>query len=87
MRMFSSGTQGLGWFLAGMLLLSSQAWGLDLDVVIAQNESSSAQILGTLGRDKQVNATTSKSTAKMVHVKLLKKNKKAKARKHRKSRA
>jgi|GEM_PF-5990165 len=76
----TSGKQGLGWFLAGMLLLSSQAWGLDLDHAIAQNEADSAQILGTLGRDKSANATTSRQTKKLVHVRLLKKTK---ARKHR----
>jgi hypothetical protein len=75
----SSG-KGLGWFLTGMLMLSSQAWGLDLDQVIAQNESDSAQIISTLGRDKGVNAGTSAQTKKLVQVKLVKKTK---ARKHR----
>jgi hypothetical protein len=72
--------KGLGWFLTGMLMLSSQAWGLDLDQVIAQNETDSAQILSTLGRDKGVNSATSSETKKLVQVKLVKK---AKARKHR----
>lgn len=72
--------KGLGWFLTGMLMLSSQAWGLDLDHVIAQNEADSAQILSTLGRDKSANAATSKKTHKLVQVKLLKKTK---TRKHR----
>ena len=74
MSIISSG-KGLGWFLAGMLILSSQAWGLDLENVIAKNESDSAQILSTLGRGKTANAATSKSTRKMVRVKLLKKTK------------
>ncbi len=72
--------KGLGWFLTAMLMLSSQAWGLDLDHVIAQNEADSAQILSTLGRDKGANAATSKKTHKLVQVKLLKKTK---TRKHR----
>jgi hypothetical protein len=74
MSRVSSG-KGLGWFLAGMLFLSSQAWGLDLENVIAKNEADSAQILSTLGRDKAANAATSKSTNKMVRVTLIKKTK------------
>lgn len=74
MSRVSSG-KGLGWFLAGMLFISSQAWGLDLENVIAKNEADSAQILSTLGRDKTANAATSKSTSKMVRVKLVKKTK------------
>ena len=72
--------QGLGWFLAAMLMISSQAWGLDHDRVIAQAEADSAQILMTLGRDKGFNSATSRQTKKLVQVKLLKKTK---GRKHR----
>lgn len=72
--------QGLGWFLAATLVLSSQAWALDHDRVIERAEADSAQILQTLGRDKSVNSATSTKTRKLVQVTLFKKTK---ARRHR----
>jgi len=68
-----NGRRKLGWLVAGMLslLLSSSAWGLDLDHEISRQESDAAQILNTLGRDKSVNSKTSADTDSKVHVKLI----------------
>jgi hypothetical protein len=69
----TSDRRKLGWLAAGMLslLLSSSAWGLDLDHEIVRQETDSAQILNTLGRDKSVNQATSTETNSKVQVKLL----------------
>jgi len=78
----TSGKQGLGWFSAGMLclLLSSPAWGLDLDHEIAQAEADSAQILSTLGRHKKAASATSTKSSREVQVKMIAKPKAGKRR-------
>ncbi len=67
----------LGWLTAGMLslMLSSTAWGLDLDHEISKAEGASAQILGTLGRGKTVNAATTADTDAKVQIQLRPKSK------------
>lgn len=70
----------LGWLAAGLLftVLSSPAWGLDLDREIARNEADAAQIMGTLGRSNaSVSKTESKSDRKL-EVKLIKRLKRNK---------
>lgn len=49
------GKEELGWFTASLLflVLSVPAWGLDIDLEIAKHNSETAQILGTLGRDRR----------------------------------
>ncbi len=44
----------LGWLSAGvlMLVLSQAAWALDLDSEISRQNAESAQIVGTLGRQR-----------------------------------
>jgi len=47
----------LGWLSAGVLtivfMLSSSAWALNVEQEILRQEAESAQILNTLGRDRQ----------------------------------
>lgn len=72
----------LGWLAAGLLftMLSSPAWGLDLDREIAKSEADAAQIMSTLGRSNaSVSATESKSDRKL-QVKLIKSVKRHKRR-------
>lgn len=67
----------LGWFAALVMLcftmLSSSAWALDLDHEIKRQETDSAQILGTLGRGRALNAHTSGDTHRKVQVQMLRK--------------
>ncbi len=70
----------LGWLTAAMLfaVLSSPAWGLDLDHEIAKNEAVATEIRATLGRSQPA-ATKSKAEGdQQVQVKLIKRVKKAK---------
>ena len=65
--------QAWGWLAAGMLFLAlvaplKQAWALDL-------ERENAQILATLGHDKQPNQVTSSSTRKTVQLHLVRRAK------------
>ena len=65
----------LGWLAVSTalsLVFSSQALlALDLDREIFKQNAVSAQILGTLGRDKVANMATSRDTDRKVSVKLL----------------
>lgn len=67
----------LGWLAAGMLsfFLTAHTWALDLDHEIARQDSTAAQIMSTLGRDKKPNVATSKKTNKEVQVRLIKSRK------------
>lgn len=70
----------LGWLAAGMLfaVLSSPAWGLDLDREIARNEADAAQITSTLGRSQSSATTVAKKSDRTVQVKLIKRSKRSK---------
>jgi hypothetical protein len=72
----------LGWLAAGLLLtvLSSPAWGLDLDREIAQNEIDSAQILSTLGRSNASVDRSEKKSDRKLQVQLIKRVKRHKRR-------
>ena len=63
----------LGWWTVGLLsvMLSSSAWALDLDHEIQAREDAAAQVLSTLGRDKQVNQQTSEDTDAKVQVQMI----------------
>ena len=74
MRRISMSKQGLGWFLATMLFLSSQAWGLDFDRRMTRTNTDSAQILSTLGRDRTV---AKAQPANPMQIKLIKKKSKS----------
>lgn len=76
----SSNRRMLGWLaavtgLSIVLMCSSLTWALDLDREISHKNSDSAQILSTLGRDKRVNAKTSKDTDRKMQVQLVRKSK------------
>lgn len=72
----------LGWLAAGLLftVLSSPAWGLDLDREIAQNEADSAQIMSTLGRSAASVSHSETKSDRKLQVKLIKRVKRHKRR-------
>ena len=76
----SSDRQTWGWLAAGLLFLAlgSPAWDLDLDSSIARQESTSSQLVASLGRDKVPNQVTSQQTHKSVTVQLIRKAKRHK---------
>jgi hypothetical protein len=76
----TSNRRKLGWLaavtgLSIVLSYSSLTWALDLDREIFRQNVDSAQILSTLGRDKRVNAKTSRDTERKMQVQLVRKSK------------
>jgi hypothetical protein len=72
----------LGWLAAGLLftVLSSPAWGLDLDREIAQSEIDNAQILSTLGRSNASVDRSEEKSDRKLQVQLIKRVKRHKRR-------
>lgn len=69
--------RSMGWAVMIMLLftLSSSAWALDFDQSIQRQESDNAQILNSLGRDRDGSASVSNETRRTVKLQLIRKPK------------